>query len=88
MSRHDPYPDLDYELALSNLRFGSTVIIDCFNSVIESRDVWSEIAISSGASLVHFKVNCPEKEVGVPHCRPCLVISLFAIPTLVHRLLQ
>lgn len=27
------------ELALSNLRFGSTVIVDCINPVIESRKV-------------------------------------------------
>lgn len=39
------------ELALSNLRFGSTVIVDCVNPVFESRKAWSEIATRSGAPL-------------------------------------
>lgn len=37
------------ELALSNLRFGSTVIVDCVNPVIESRKAWSDVATRFGA---------------------------------------
>ncbi|KPY14358.1 hypothetical protein ALO54_200093 [Pseudomonas syringae pv. philadelphi] len=40
------------ELAQSNLRFGSTVIVDCVNPVIESRKAWSDVATRSGAPLV------------------------------------
>lgn len=49
------------ELALSNLRFGSTVIVDCVNPVIESRKAWSEIATRSGAPLVNIQVVCSDK---------------------------
>lgn len=49
------------ELALSNLRFGSTVIVDCVNPVIESRNAWSEIATRSGTPLVNIQVVCSDK---------------------------
>lgn len=49
------------ELALSNLRFGSTVIVDCVNPVIESRKAWSNIAARSGAPLVNIQVICSDK---------------------------
>lgn len=49
------------ELALSNLRFGSTVIVDCVNPVIESRKAWSEISSRSGARLVNIQVICSDK---------------------------
>ncbi|MNC66045.1 hypothetical protein D3C75_1164010 [compost metagenome] len=49
------------ELALSNLRFGSTVIVDCVNPVIESRKAWSDIATRSGAPLVNIQVICSDK---------------------------
>jgi predicted kinase len=49
------------ELALSNLRFGTTVIVDCVNPVIESRKSWSEIATRSGAPLVNIQVVCSDK---------------------------
>ncbi|MGX9570664.1 AAA family ATPase [Pseudomonas viciae] len=50
-----------YELALSNLRFGSTVIVDCVNPVIESRKAWSEIATRAGVPLVNIQVICSDK---------------------------
>ena len=50
-----------YELALSNLRFGSTVIVDCVNPVIESRKTWSEIATRAGVPLVNIQVICSDK---------------------------
>ncbi|MBK3446357.1 AAA family ATPase [Pseudomonas lactis] len=49
------------ELALSNLRFGSTVIVDCVNPVVESRKAWSEISKRSGAPLVNIQVVCSDK---------------------------
>ncbi|MDH4872802.1 AAA family ATPase [Pseudomonas sp. BN515] len=49
------------ELALSNLRFGSTVIVDCVNPVAESRNAWSEIAARAGVSLVNVEVVCSDK---------------------------
>ncbi|WP_433739842.1 AAA family ATPase [Pseudomonas putida] len=48
------------ELALSNLRIGRTVIVDCFNPVIESRITWSDIASSSGVRLVNIQVICSD----------------------------
>ncbi|WP_082648081.1 AAA family ATPase [Lysobacter antibioticus] len=50
------------ELALSNLRFGSTVIVDCVNPVHESRKAWSEIANCSGVGLVNIEVICSDKK--------------------------
>lgn len=49
------------ELALSNLRFGSTVIVDCVNPVTESRKAWSDIATCTGAPLVNILVICSDK---------------------------
>lgn len=49
------------ELALSNLRLGSTVIVDCVNPVTESRKAWSEIATRAGAPLVNIQVGCSDK---------------------------
>lgn len=49
------------ELALSNLRLGSTVIVDCVNPVSESRKAWSEIAACAGAPLVNIQVVCSDK---------------------------
>jgi hypothetical protein len=39
------------ELALSNLRFGSTVIVDGVNPVTESRQAWREIASRCGGDI-------------------------------------
>ncbi|WP_191485944.1 AAA family ATPase [Pseudomonas sp. FEN] len=49
------------ELALNNLRFGSTVIVDCVNPVSESRKAWNEIAIRAGVPLVNIQVVCSDK---------------------------
>lgn len=48
------------ELALSNLRIGSTVIVDCVNPVRESRLKWGDIASSSGVQLANILVICSD----------------------------
>lgn len=50
------------ELARSNLRIGSTVIVDCVNPVAESREAWSAIARQSGVPLVDIQVICSDKQ--------------------------
>ena len=49
------------ELALSNLRLGRSVIVDCVNPVIESRIAWSEAASKAGVRLVNIQVICSDK---------------------------
>nr|WP_186353876.1 AAA family ATPase [Pseudomonas gessardii] len=49
------------ELALSNLRLGHTVVVDCVNPVNESRIAWSEVASKAGARLVNIQVICSDK---------------------------
>ncbi|NWL80351.1 kinase [Pseudomonas taiwanensis] len=49
------------ELALSNLRFGSTVIVDCVNPVAESRTAWREVAARADTPLVNVEVVCSDK---------------------------
>lgn len=49
------------ELALSNLRLGNRVIVDCVNPVSESRKAWKDIASRSGARLVNIHVICSDK---------------------------
>ena len=49
------------ELALSNLRLGRTVIVDCVNPVLESRVAWSEIASQAGIRLANIQVICSDK---------------------------
>ena len=41
------------ELALSNLGFGHTVIVDCVNPVAESRKAWADIAQCAEVPLVN-----------------------------------
>lgn len=48
------------ELALSNLRIGHTVVVDCVNPVMESRIKWGDIASSSGAQLANIHVVCSD----------------------------
>ncbi|MEO6679853.1 MAG: AAA family ATPase [Pseudomonas sp.] len=48
------------ELALTNLRSGNTVIVDCVNPVIESRQAWSEIATRSGVPLLNIQIVCSD----------------------------
>ena len=49
------------ELALSNLRFGHTVIVDCVNPVVESRQAWSDIARRADVPLVNIQVICSDR---------------------------
>ncbi|TDV72277.1 hypothetical protein EC915_101419 [Pseudomonas sp. LP_7_YM] len=49
------------ELALSNLRLGSTVIVDCVNPVSESRRAWSDISARSGVALVNIQIICSDE---------------------------
>ncbi|WP_339479959.1 MULTISPECIES: AAA family ATPase [unclassified Pseudomonas] len=49
------------ELALSNLRLGRTVIVDCVNPVLESRIAWSEVASQAGSRLANIQVICSDK---------------------------
>ena len=44
------------ELALNNLVFGRTVIVDCVNPVAESRKIWGDIALRADVPLVNFQV--------------------------------
>ncbi|MBV4496344.1 AAA family ATPase [Pseudomonas sp. SWRI12] len=49
------------ELALSNLRLGRTVVVDCVNPVLDSRTAWSEVASRAGSRLVNIQVICSDK---------------------------
>ncbi|WKC47265.1 AAA family ATPase [Pseudomonas veronii] len=49
------------ELALSNLRLGRMVIVDCVNPVVESRMAWNEAASKAGVRLVNIEVICSDK---------------------------
>ena len=49
------------ELALSNLGFGRTVIVDCVNPVAESRKVWGDIAQRADVPLVNIQVICSDR---------------------------
>ncbi|WLG94196.1 AAA family ATPase [Pseudomonas sp. FP198] len=49
------------ELALSNLRLGGIVIVDCVNPVLESRIAWSDIALRAGSLLANIEVICSDK---------------------------
>ncbi|MGX1175886.1 AAA family ATPase [Pseudomonas sp. R151218B TE3479] len=48
------------ELALSNLRLGRRVIVDCVNPVLESRIAWSEVASRAGSRLANIQVICSD----------------------------
>jgi predicted kinase len=50
------------ELALSNLRPGRTVVVDCVNPVIESRMAWREVASKAGVRLVNIQVICSDQQ--------------------------
>jgi predicted kinase len=48
------------EIALSNLGFDRTVIVDCVNPVAESRKGWSAIAARSGVPLLNIQIVCSD----------------------------
>ena len=50
------------ELALSNLGFGRTVIVDCVNPVVESRKAWADIARHADVPLVNIQVVCSDRD--------------------------
>lgn len=50
------------ELALGNLQLGNTVIVDCVNPVVESRNAWCETAASAGVQLTNIQVVCSDKQ--------------------------
>lgn len=50
------------ELALSNLQLGSTVIVDCVNPVVESRNAWCETAANAGVQLTNIQIVCSDKQ--------------------------
>ncbi|QHD00049.1 kinase [Pseudomonas sp. S04] len=50
------------ELALSNLRLGHTVVVDCVNPVSASRNTWHATATSAGAELLDIEVICSDTE--------------------------
>lgn len=52
--------DVANEIALSNLCFGNTVVIDCVNPVAESRNAWADIASRAGVSLLNVLVVCSD----------------------------
>lgn len=49
------------ELALSNLRLGHAVVVDCVNPVLDSRTAWSAVASRAGSRLVNIQVICSDK---------------------------
>ena len=53
------------ELALSNLGLGLTVIVDCVNPVVESREAWREVASRAGVPLTDIQVICSDQD-GLP----------------------
>lgn len=50
------------ELALSNLRFGNRVVVDCVNPVAESRQAWATIAAQTGTRLLDVQVICSDRD--------------------------
>ncbi|NWD44049.1 AAA family ATPase [Pseudomonas yamanorum] len=49
-------------LALSNLLLGHTVVVDCVNPVAESRQAWSDTALSVDTPLVNIQVICSDSQ--------------------------
>lgn len=47
-------------LALSNLRLGQTVIVDCVNPVKESREAWQTVAATAAVELLDVEVVCSD----------------------------
>ncbi|OPA88095.1 kinase [Pseudomonas fluorescens] len=48
-------------LALSNLRLGHRVIVDCVNPVRESREAWKAVALAAGVELRNIQVICSDR---------------------------
>lgn len=49
------------EIALSNLQLGRTVVVDCVNPVLESRNAWTEIATRSAVALLNVQIVCSDQ---------------------------
>jgi len=48
------------ELALSNLRLGSSVVVDGVNPVADSRQAWQHVAKTAGVALLDVQVVCSD----------------------------
>lgn len=49
------------ELALSNLRLGNRVVVDCVNPVAESRQAWRDIAATGASRLWDIQLLCSDR---------------------------
>ena len=47
-------------LALNNLHLGHTVVADCVNPVMESREAWKAVASTAGVQLINIQVVCSD----------------------------
>jgi len=47
-------------LALSNLQLGLTVVVDCVNPVLESRDAFHRVARESGCRVLDVEIVCSD----------------------------
>ncbi len=50
------------ELALSNLRLGHNVIVDCVNPVSASRNAWCKVATDADSALLDVEVICSDQD--------------------------
>ena len=49
-----------YALAVSNLKQGQTVVIDCVNPLGITRAAWRETAVAAGAPIVEIEIVCSD----------------------------
>jgi predicted kinase len=53
---------ISYELAMSNLCLGCTVVIDAVNPLNEIRERWREIAENAGSGIVEVEIVCSDQQ--------------------------
>lgn len=51
---------LAYELAISNLALGTTVIADCVNPLSVTREAWRDVAAGASKELLEIEVVCSD----------------------------
>ena len=56
-----------YEIAFyqakENLKLSKSVIIDCCNPVLESRELWNKLSQVNSTKVINIKVICSDKQV-------------------------
>ncbi|MED7789451.1 AAA family ATPase [Francisella sp. 19X1-34] len=55
--------EIAYYQAKENLELGKSVVIDCCNPVLESRELWNKLSQVNSTKVINIEVICSDKQI-------------------------